>query len=533
MGAPEALDFVRRSAFDAPSAAFDAAFSSQWARPGRGFRTSRLGTLHAMPSPPQIIAGRYRVLEEAGRGGMGSVWRCVDERLGREVAVKEVGLMPGESVTDRARALREARSTAALNHPHVVSVYDAVAEDDHVWLVMEHVPGRTLAKILRDEGALTPARVIWLGAQAADGLAAAHARGTVHRDVKPGNILVTDEDRAKISDFGIARTAGDETLTHSGIFTGTPNYTAPEVARGDAPGPAADVWALGATLFAAVEGRPPYDSDSNALAVLATISTDEPRAPERAGALTEPIRRMLDRDPGSRWTMGEVAQALHALHDQQAAPTTQTRVETQVRPAPVPEQPVPEQPVPEQPVAEQPRRRGRGPALVAALVTLLVVGIAALALLRDGGDSPTADPQPSGGSPGSSSGVRETPEPSATEPEPEPEPEVTEEPEPSETAPAGGGSRFAFVEDYYAVLPGDTESGYERLAPSYQAETSYESYSGFWSGIDELAVQDTTPAGADAVDVTLLYNGADEEVRRIYLERGDGGWLIVDDEIVG
>ncbi|MGZ5405546.1 MAG: serine/threonine-protein kinase [Nocardioides sp.] len=503
-----------------------------------------------MPTPPQNIAGRYRVLEEAGRGGMGSVWRCVDDRLGREVAVKQVGLMPGESVTDRARALREARSTAALNHPNVVSVYDAVAEDDHVWLVMEHVHGRTLAQILREEGALTPARVTWIGAQVADGLAAAHARGTVHRDVKPGNVLVTDEDRAKISDFGIARTVGDATLTHSGIFTGTPNYIAPEVARGGSPGPASDVWALGASLFAAVEGRPPYDSDSNALAVLATISTEEPRAPERAGPLTEPIQRMLDRDPDSRWTMGEVAHALHMLHDPPAAPT-ETRAETKVRavPVPVPE-PVPV-PVPATvPVAEQPRRRRRGPALVAALVTLLVVAIAGLAL-RDSGDSPTADPEPSGGSSASKETAEDTPtdpgtpEASAAEPEPEateePEPEATEEPEPeasegpepSQPAPASGGSRFAFVEDYYADLPGDPESGYQRLAASYQGETSYESYEGFWSGIDEVVVQDTAPAGAGAVDVTLLYNGDDAEVRRIYLERGDEGWLIVADEIVG
>ena len=272
-----------------------------------------------MPSPPRIIVDRYRVLEEAGRGGMGSVWRCVDERLGREVAVKQVGRMPGESVTDRARALREARSTAALNHRNVVSVYDAVAEDDHVWLVMEYVLGRTLAQILRAEGALQPSRAAWIGAQVADGLAAAHARGTVHRDVKPGNVLVGDDDRAKISDFGIARTAGDDTLTQTGMLSGTPAYFAPEVARGGEPGPASDVWALGATLFAAVEGRTPYDGHPNALAVLATIAAEEPPAPEHAGPLAEPIRRMLDRDPDTRWSMADVAHALHGVRDGQAA----------------------------------------------------------------------------------------------------------------------------------------------------------------------------------------------------------------------
>src|SRR6476619_5601272 len=132
--------------------------------------------------PPEIIAGRYRVEREVGRGGMGSVWLCRDEVLGRDVAVKQVGHLPGESTPNLARALREARSSAALNHRHVVAVYDAFEEDAHVWLVMDYVPGRTLSEILAQEGPLTPARAAHLGAQVADGLAAAHARGTVHRD---------------------------------------------------------------------------------------------------------------------------------------------------------------------------------------------------------------------------------------------------------------------------------------------------------------------------------------------------------------
>lgn len=126
--------------------------------------------------PPEIIADRYRVLQSVGRGGMGEVWLCDDEWLGRQVAVKQVGVLPGESVPDLARALREARSSAALNHRHVVSVYDAVETDDHIWLVMEYVPGATLAELIEREGRLDPARVATIGAQVADGLAAAHAR---------------------------------------------------------------------------------------------------------------------------------------------------------------------------------------------------------------------------------------------------------------------------------------------------------------------------------------------------------------------
>ncbi len=171
---------------------------------------------------PTTIANRYRVERAVGRGGMGTVWLCSDEMLGRSVAVKEVGHLPGESTPDLARALREARSSAALNHPNVVSIFDAVEDGDRIWLVMEFVPSRTLSQLMKQDGALAPQRVAWIGAQVADGLAAAHLRGTMHRDVKPGNILVAENDHAKISDFGIARTLGDSQLTQTGMVTGTP-----------------------------------------------------------------------------------------------------------------------------------------------------------------------------------------------------------------------------------------------------------------------------------------------------------------------
>ena len=495
-------------------------------------RGRRSGTFLAMPTPPRMIVDRYRVLEEAGRGGMGSVWRCVDERLGREVAVKQVGRMPGESVTDRARALREARSSAALNHRNVVSIYDAIAEGDHLWLVMEYVPGRTLGQIVRQEGPLPPERVAWIGAQVADGLAAAHERGTVHRDVKPGNVLVRDDDSAQISDFGIARTAGDDTLTQTGMVTGTPAYFAPEIARGGDPTPASDVWALGATLFTAVEGEPPYGTNPNALALLSTIAVEDPAPPTRAGPLTEPIRRMLDPDPAARWSMTDVAHALHGLHDPQAPPVD-TREHTPVIPVPAPPPPRAEPPAaPEAepaPVStsEQRRRRG-GPVLVVGLVMLIVVAIALLALLRgDPGETPSAEDSTG---PSSSAGASDETDPGASGSSATTETETTE---PTETAPAGGGGRSAFVEDYYATLPDDTEAGYAMLAPSYQEETSYQSYEGFWSTVDEVDVLDSAPAGTNAVDVTLLYDGDDEEVRRIFLERDGDAWLIADDEIIG
>ena len=185
---------------------------------------------------PQLIGGRYRVQTAIGQGGMGTVWLCRDEKLARDVAVKQVGLLPGESVTDSARALREARSSAALSHRNVVTVFDVVEQDRHIWMVMENVPSRALSDIIRDEGSLSPERVAAIGAQAAEGLAAAHAAGITHRDVKPGNVLVREDGGAKISDFGIARTAGDPALTQTGLFIGTPMYFSPELARGAEPG---------------------------------------------------------------------------------------------------------------------------------------------------------------------------------------------------------------------------------------------------------------------------------------------------------
>ena len=268
------------------------------------------------------IAGRYRVLREVGRGGMGAVWLCRDERLGRQVAVKQVGHVTGEA-PDVARAMREARSSAPLNHPHVVAIYDAIDEGDHIWLVMEYVDGRTLAQILAEDGPVPPERAAEIGAQVADGLAAAHARGTIHRDIKPSNILIGPDGRAKISDFGISRTAGDETLTQTGMVSGTPSYLSPEIARGEDPSPASDVWALGATLFAAVEGRPPYSSQPNPLATLANIVGQPPPRPERAGVLTEPISRMMDPDPQSRWAVADAAHALRRIHARHR--TDQTR----------------------------------------------------------------------------------------------------------------------------------------------------------------------------------------------------------------
>jgi serine/threonine protein kinase len=262
---------------------------------------------------PQLIAGRYQVLRAIGRGGMGTVWLCRDEILGREVAIKQIGALPGESMTETKRAMREARSAAALNHPNAVAVYDVVDHDGLPWLVMEYVEGQTLADEILNEGRLAPQRVADIGAQLAGALARAHERRIIHRDIKPGNVLIDRAGRPKISDFGIARGHGDEQLTQVGFITGTPGYLSPELARGADPAPASDVWALGATLYAAVEGQPPYEQRSNPIAMLRMIATERPRPMDHAGALAPAIEAMMHEDPARRWDMATSARRLGGI----------------------------------------------------------------------------------------------------------------------------------------------------------------------------------------------------------------------------
>jgi len=471
--------------------------------------------------PPEVIAGRYRVEREVGRGGMGSVWLCRDELLGRVVAVKRVGALPGESTPDLARAMREARSSAALNHPHVVAVYDAVEEDGHLWLVMEYVPGRTLAEIMAAEGPLTPERVAWIGAQVADGLAAAHRRGTVHRDVKPANILVTDDDHAKISELGIAHTRGDAQLTASGLVSGTPAYLSPEVVRGDEATPAADVWGLGATLYSAVEGHPPYPPQANTLATLTMIASQPPPAPVRAGILAEPLGRMLDPDPGSRWSMADAEHALRRLHQRHAAVGTREETRTPTRPAVATPTPGPTQ------------GRRRRPLLVALVVALLVL-VAGVGYLwwSSTADQPSASPGPSShGTPSRS--PRPSPSSGSTTPTPTP----SSSPSTGVQTPVNGGPA-GFVSGYYSLLPANTPRAWSMLSSDYQKQVGgYDKYKGFWDTIQTVRVTGTSPAGPHAVDVSLTYTRSDgstaSEVRRLFLEGTGGDYLVTGDQVVG
>ena len=250
----------------------------------------------------RLIADRYALEAPIGQGGMGVVWRARDNLLGREVAIKEVRVPPtvpdSERDSMRARVLREARAAARLNHPGAVTLYDVINEQGHAFIVMELIHAPTLAEVVSGEGPLDPCRAARIGLQVAGALAAAHLAGIVHRDVKPANVMVAGE-TARLTDFGIARVQGDPKLTSTGLIVGSPAYMAPEQASGEAAGPAADLWSLGATLYYALEGHPPFERGSS-IATLAAVVNDPPQPTRRAGALGPIVAALLSKSPEDR-----------------------------------------------------------------------------------------------------------------------------------------------------------------------------------------------------------------------------------------
>ncbi|MDX2854633.1 serine/threonine-protein kinase, partial [Streptomyces sp. PA03-3a] len=264
----------------------------------------------------RLVAGRYRLVERIGRGGMGTVWRAEDELLGRAVAVKRLHppqphLQDDELETLFERTRREARSAARISHPNVVVVHDVVDDEGLPVIVMEYVPSTTLGDLLKERGPVGPGEAARIGRAMVAALRAAHGAGVLHRDVKPGNVLLAESGRVVLTDFGIAQASGTSTLTRTGELIGSIDFLAPERLTGGVPGPESDLWALGATLFQAVEGRSPFRRDT-AIETAYAIATDEVPVAGRAGALGPVIAGLLVREPRGRLSAEEAERLLRA-----------------------------------------------------------------------------------------------------------------------------------------------------------------------------------------------------------------------------
>ncbi|MGN9912015.1 serine/threonine-protein kinase [Phytohabitans sp. LJ34] len=265
------------------------------------------------PTPTQLVADRYRLLEPLGQGGMGRVWKASDEVLHREVAIKELVPPPGLTTEERQemreRSLREARAIARLNNVNVVRIFDVLRTDGDPWIVMEYVASRSLQDVLAHDGPVSPARAAEIGIGMLGALRAAHRSGVVHRDVKPANVLLAEDGRVVLTDFGLATVPGDPNVTRTGLVLGSPAYIAPERARDGTAGPEADLWSLGATLYAAVEGQSPFARPS-AIGTLAALATEPVPTPRHGGALKPVLNGLLRKDPTARINADEAERLL-------------------------------------------------------------------------------------------------------------------------------------------------------------------------------------------------------------------------------
>ncbi|WP_369247922.1 protein kinase [Streptomyces sp. R41] len=381
-----------------------------------------------MSDEGRLVAGRYRLIDRIGRGGMGTVWRAEDEVLSRQVALKRLHVQPhltdDELATLYERTRREARSAARIAHPNVVVVHDVVDDQGLPCIVMEYVPSTTLDGLLKRGEVLPPAEAARIGLGMIAALRAAHTAGVLHRDVKPGNVLLGADGRVVLTDFGIAMTSGTSTLTKTGEIVGSIDYIAPERMKGRNSGPAADLWALGATLYQSVEGRPPFRKDT-AVETAYAIVVDPLIPMKQAGALEPLIDALLAKDPAERPSMEETERALRVVAAQ--APTQpQTQPLSQPGPQPAPTRSLPTRPSDPTTLDNDGsgRRKGKGKdtdrggggrkrrPLVLSALALTVVGAAVagglyMAAHRDSGSrahgtaaastsTPTAAPVPKG-----------------------------------------------------------------------------------------------------------------------------------------
>lgn len=347
----------------------------------------------------RVVAGRYRLLSELGRGGMGVVWRARDEVLGREVAVKEVrapaGLDEASVQQLYARLEQEGRAAARVDHPNVVTVYDVAMAEGHPWIVMELVRGLALSDVLEADGPVSPRRAAEIGGRVLAALRVAHERGVLHRDVKPGNVLIGNDGRIVLTDFGIAAIEGTSAITRTGEVVGSPEYLSPERALGRPAGPESDLWSLGVLLYTAVEGGSPFRR-TTALSTLRAVVDEPLPAPQRAGPLAPVIEGLLRKEPAGRLDGADAQRMLDAVAAGRA-PYTPTVVPPSPPPSlsPTPPATAPYA-APTAPTASTPfpsavndrvpyPRRAAVAIAAGALALALAAGGVAWALLDDGG----------------------------------------------------------------------------------------------------------------------------------------------------
>jgi serine/threonine protein kinase len=464
------------------------------------------------------IGGRYRLGRQLASGGMGTVWQGWDERLQRPVAVKRLHVQPGLTDTERdvavKRVMREARLTARLHHPSAVQVFDVVDEGDSPCLIMQYVPSHSLQEIVRENGPLPPDEVARIGTQVAAALAAAHRAGIVHRDVKPGNVLIAEDGTAKITDFGISRAFDDITLTSTGMVTGTPAFLAPEVARGAASDFASDVYSLGATLYMAVEGNPPFGTDQNPMAVLHRVASGASDPPTRSGPLTPMLNTMMSPDAARRPSMVDVANTLPSLHavTHDPPPSSATQVVTRQRPPTRAAAPVapgdtlafsapPPASRPAPPPEDRQRHRSWLP-IVAAVIAVALGTVLAIVLLNRTGDGHRASGSTSSAPPSASQSTSRTPSTRAS-----PSSSI-------QNGPPTNQELANAVVDYFNLVPGNLDAGWARLTPHFQSTKAQnrQTYDNFWNSLERVDVSNANGEPPNGATATLTYHYKDGRV---------------------
>ncbi|MFC3890335.1 serine/threonine-protein kinase [Lentzea rhizosphaerae] len=568
-----------------------------------------------MEESSRLIGSRYRLRQKVGQGAMGVVWQAYDEQLHRVVAAKELLVLEGVDDTKieraKARAMREARLAARLEHPNAIRVYDVVEEDGQPWLIMEYLPSRSLAAVISEQGTLPPREVARIGCYTAAALAAAHRHGIQHRDVKPGNVLIGDQE-VKITDFGISRTTDDGTATATGTV-GTPAFFSPEVARGEDAGLASDVFSLGATLYNAVEGGPPFGTADNHIAMLHRVASGSIMPPANAGPLLAPVLfRLLSNDPERRPSMEEAVHLLAAVvndspqvseatavipatvqlpaeaqpeekakqdsaaaaaglvagaaaaeaaeltapkpEETPAEPAVPVAAEPEPEPEPEPQpepqpEPAPARTAPEPvfatpppaPPAEPEQNRRKFPLVPIAIVLLvLAVGVGSFLLWPKGNNNQANNPPASGSTSTTPTTTSQTQQQPPTETQTQTQTTTQTNP-PNNTSsqgetppppPAGPKNAQEAITAYYALIPGDLQTGYSLLTDRFKAAraSSFQEYQRFWSAYTGVQLSNFVPQGDNVVTVTLQYMKgsavSSTETHTYTFVQQNGKWMI-------